>query len=289
MSISSEEIEKLPKQAQVAFAARCAQRVVGLFEHIWLNVHVKHICAVHRMVAIAQNFAQTGKLTAYDDDANLNTLTQLVNDPDANAGIDAARAAFSAANSANSAHAAKVYAVSYPTNARSYANDAINSVSNAAHAAHCVARAVNAVSTTDAAQESDLRQLLYLAKEQNWNDETPVLTEILGPLWPDGPPPNWPISAEDGSYLPPSEITFSIGGEELAWPVAEYHPKAEPRRGARLDVTLDIPVDMDDEAAQAAVRELYDALNELHVASGGSGLVVEDYQSFVEQFVEVEV
>lgn len=56
---------------------------------------------------------------------------------------------------------------------------------------------------------------------------------------------------------------------------------------ARLDVTLDIPPDVDDESAQVAVRELYDALNELHVASGGSGLVVEDYQSFVEQFAEV--
>lgn len=276
MSITCREIRKLPRLARVAFAARCARRVVGLFEFAWPDASPRDVAAVNRVVALAEEAARTGQVSA---------ASVTYADTDAAYAAAAHRHAleFDDADDAAGRAVAAARAATSVTKLSTFS--AVDRTRAAADQAALAARGFG-IKSVRAAQGLDLRRLLQLADENNWNDVTLVPPEICGPLWPDGPPKSWPIPVDDPYHQP---VTVSVDGEPLAWPVADDHPKAEPQREARLDVTFDIPDEVDDETAQAAVREFYDAINELHVASGGSGLVVEDYQSFVEQFAEVLV
>ena len=80
------------------------------------------------------------------------------------------------------------------------------------------------------------------------------------PIWPEVVPENWPI---------------------------EEHAAESRKKGDYLELAFDLPPAVDDETAQQLIRELYEKLNDHHVAHGGSGLVLDDFQAFEPQPGEV--
>lgn len=169
---SGEEIEKLPRWARVAFAARCARRVLPIVRRAWPEGDRPHLLeAVEAAVAFAENAANstyqfaTGR--AYLDDPALK-IAELAGDAGDCAPTEAASAAaYSASNAANLV---------------------------ARHAACRAAEAILRVSGEPADLRfirRDFERFRWLAKKHGWTDDTPVSPDAVGPLWPPGRVPRW--------------------------------------------------------------------------------------------------
>jgi hypothetical protein len=102
--------------------------------------------------------------------------------------------------------------------------------------------------------------LKRLNEIHGWDDESPIDPDLCGPIWPEGVPEKWPLPDPDAK---------------------------NPKKGEYLDLTFDLPSDVDDETAQQLIVELYEKLNDHYVAHGGSGLVLDNYQAFEPQPAEV--
>lgn len=175
------EISRLPRCAQVAFAARCARRVQPLFNHFWPDAPKKHLDAVDAAVRLAENCASTASLTASAVDA---------------VKAYAAANATTAAYSANTANAAAAVAAANAADATAKAADATANaaVTAVAVAAGDAAAAANAVAAKAGIAEivADFEFLLAAAEGEQWDDNTPVPPEFFGPMWPNGTPDGWP-------------------------------------------------------------------------------------------------
>ncbi len=169
---TEEELRALPRQAVVAFAVRCAQRVRPLFDMAWPEAPADLVVAVDSAILMAEQSAATTEGAA-----------------------SAARAALAAdaAEAFAAGHAA--YSAAYAADA-AYASMAASEAS--AHTAH--AAAVHAVS---AAQKSDIQgvaerirrdyvRLHEQAEQDGWTDATIVSQKVFDPFWPDGEPEGWP-------------------------------------------------------------------------------------------------
>ena len=159
-----------------------------------------------------------------------------------------------AAEAADAAYAAASEA------ARGAPRDAADATYAAARAAHA-AMAAGHADTTDAAYAAadaglaagqiaavrqDFDTLLHLATNQRWTDDTPVPPSAFGPMWPDGPPKGWPVDE------------FS-----------------------KLVLKVTAPANIPPAELEADLVELYTAMNDWHIARGGSGLSVEDFKKYV--------
>jgi hypothetical protein len=182
---TEEEIARLPRLAQVAFAARCARRILPLVTMDWPGVPAEHAEAVVRAVELAE-VAAAG--TPSDKDA---LATARAADRAARAAAWAARAGAQAAAMAAASAADSIWAAT------------------AAHAAVAAGAVV-----ADAAVRADFDRLAAAAAVKKWTDGTPVPPEFFGPLWPEGTPLGWP-----GEDVPqPSE---PIGAPEVKLPTRE--------------------------------------------------------------------
>ena len=148
-----QEIAKLTRWAIVAFAARCARRVLPIFAATWPEAPDKHKQAVANAVAVAERVA-----------ASVDAVDIAVD-------TDAASAAFAAKPfSVSAASAAKAASAAF--------------VANTAYASLPNSEAVTI--------RADFEKLKQACIEQKWNGKTPVPPEFFGPLWPDGEP-DWKI------------------------------------------------------------------------------------------------
>ncbi|MEM6392932.1 MAG: hypothetical protein AAF797_09190 [Planctomycetota bacterium] len=87
----------------------------------------------------------------------------------------------------------------------------------------------------------DLRSIELLKDSESWTDETTVAISVLGPLWPDGQPKDWPdTSSED------CELVFEI----------------------------DLPDGATDQEVKRRLIKLSGELDSLHRSYGGRGLRV---------------
>lgn len=161
--VTKEELQTLPRWAIVAFAARCARRVLPLVEpkgnHTFFG-------AISRSVEAAESAASA----AHSADA---IIAASVADHAAGDSLHAAAfaAAIAAAQAAAAAHA--------------------HAADNAADAADNAARATAYDDAANAAMRRDFELLVAASKAERWTDKTPVGPEFFGPLWPDGEPPGW--------------------------------------------------------------------------------------------------
>ncbi|MCW5777789.1 MAG: hypothetical protein KIS87_15240, partial [Phycisphaeraceae bacterium] len=249
-SPTEEELATLPRWARVAFAARCARRVQPLFKHFWPAAPEEQVRGIDTAITLSERSAAHAHADANADAA-------------ANA-ADFAAGAANAANAANAAASAYAAAASAYAAAASAA-DAANAI-NAANAAYAAANAakcafvdatdLEAVATTSdaddntaaarAAMRRDFELLKAAAKAERWTDDTPVPPEFFGPLWPDGEPEGWPESARE-----------------------------ERAGGTLLEITIEVPDDADDDAIEAAVKELAARVDDMHRAEGGRGIVID--------------
>ena len=166
------EIQALPRWARIAFAARCARRVQPLFAALWLGATEEHIAAIDHAISRAEQSAMCAVSTA---------------DAYVAAAGDAAQAYAAAAVQTAVLVARAATRVAYATAAYTTAADA-------AYAAY--ADAAEAAEAFDAAAATAIRcdydLLCALSQRDAWDDNFPVPPELFGPLWPDGPPADWP-------------------------------------------------------------------------------------------------
>jgi hypothetical protein len=184
---TEEVISKLPRWAQVAFAARCARRVYPLLSYFGSNYDSE--LGERNSVYYAERRAANPS-TAVTGTLSLGGV--VVKDYETNPGFDGNNAAAAVFHTASNALWA----------ANASADRVYTWVS--AHAAAAAANAVLAVqqglSGREAAVRSaiirDFDHLAHLAEWHHWTDDTPVPPEVFGPLWPEGPPSGWPADPD---------------------------------------------------------------------------------------------
>jgi uncharacterized protein (TIGR02996 family) len=193
--IASQDFSRLRHRAVVAFAARCARRVLP-----WFGSQYPNDGSVEAAVGVAERFGAGARVAAPLRAARAADASAT----DAAGGLSvAARAARFAAVAAGAA--AEIVAAGA---ASDFAGSAARVAALAGDAAACTGHQ----DALGRAMQTDLLRLKSAAG-QRWTDATPVPPEFFGPLWPDGPP--------DGLPRPPEE-SGSGGGRG---------PKAAP--GAR--------------------------------------------------------
>lgn len=162
------EIAELPRWARVAFAARCARRVLPLFQPTFPPVKLsEHAFNVRRAIEVAEIAASRA--------AAVSSFVQ----PEYTAfetGRTHSQAASVAASAAYVDEATK----------KAHLAEVNRSASLAAQSA------AEAYSAAIPHIRRDFDHLSRLAEWQHWTDDTPVPPEVFGPLWPEGPPKGWP-------------------------------------------------------------------------------------------------
>ena len=173
---SEDDIRQLPRWARLAFAARCARRVLPLFQHSWPDAPAEYVQVLERAVAVAETSATTawGDLFGIDYstpvfavcEASIDAVPQSRLLCVANVGL-AARAALAAADEVRFAAFA----------AKAATDSAWGAGLKQSEMTPAIAR--------------DFQTLL--ARAELWTDYTPVPAEVFGPLWPNGVPEGWPV------------------------------------------------------------------------------------------------
>jgi hypothetical protein len=165
----------IPRLALAALAARVARRVLPLFRLGWPEAPELHIQALRRAVE-AVEAAALGVGFGYLGEA----------------GRDA-RAAFEAAPELAAAEVAQCVAraviVLMPTVTPSIQADF--GMIFAGKAAEQIVPGCRPLLNASVARDHAL--LVEWGTRQTWGDETPVPPDVFGLMWPEGPPPGWPV------------------------------------------------------------------------------------------------
>ncbi len=171
---SEEEIAELPRWARVAFAARCARRVLPLFEHFWNDAPRRAIESLKWALDVPEGIAATGTGLDYE-------------------------AGGAAGEAAVLDRMATPYGTAcYTAAAISFAGDAavieLNSEQSldVGQAARSAVDAAQPIQNVTPPIRRDFDHIARLAEWQKWDDDTPVPPEVFGPLWPEGLPKGWP-------------------------------------------------------------------------------------------------
>lgn len=159
---TAKEIRQLPKKAQVAFAARCARRVLPLYKYFWPEAPDEHVNAVEVVIAFAESDSPPSEnANAVDDNA------------------------IAAINAVPSSVAKTVAYAAYAA----YQSFTINSVRAAAKVVVNISEDVR--NKTIAAMRRDFEKLKEAATRENWDNKHHILPEWFGPIWPNGAPERW--------------------------------------------------------------------------------------------------
>jgi|GEM_PF-6759775 len=195
-----EDIEKLPQWARVAFAARCARRVLPLVKRFWKTAPLEQLKSLDVAVKTAEN-------PNVVPSADLTTICNA-----ATAAIEEVRAAFAfqcaqagAYAAARAVRAAVVYAA-HASNRASHASEldsAIECISATAESMFWAATVGTIKSLT--APIRDFELLRWLAEKDQWTDDTPVPPSVFGQMWEETPPSWW---LENVLAEPASELTL---------------------------------------------------------------------------------
>jgi hypothetical protein len=239
---TEEEITQLPRWARVAFAARSARRVLPLFRHSWPKSQKDYISLVFRAVEFAEQSATAATVDSrIARDIAKDAVVAAVS---AQATPKANAVARAAARAADVAADADPVAYSYSDGGR--ASEAVTAASEAIG------------STAENPFRHDFDHLASLSKWNHWTDDTPVPPEVFGPLWPEGPPKDWPTITDIPQHKKLSLTFYS-------------------RERAVGQITED------------DVVNLFNALNRYHIARGGVPLTYEDLRSLLPALVPAEV
>ncbi|MCC5824030.1 MAG: hypothetical protein LAT64_13175 [Phycisphaerales bacterium] len=198
---TKEELQGLPRWAQAAFAARCADRVRPLFSKHWPDAPASNLDrlnhAIDRTLLASVKFSNA--IDYWDDDA-----------------ADASPVVASVASAAASADA--VLDVTSHAMHETYIGDSAEPAHSAArHSLEASARAGYEADQLLIAIRTDFELLRSLSQSESWTDESPVDTVLLGPLWPVGKPEGWPDEPkpERPEYLKIELVTpAGLTGEE---------------------------------------------------------------------------
>ncbi|HEY1190667.1 MAG TPA: hypothetical protein VGE74_23750 [Gemmata sp.] len=177
---TDEEIEELPRWARVAFAARCARRVLPLFRVSWPDAPDKELVAVTTVIEFTERAAAVGEALAESAEAAAYAATK--------AAVTASVAKATAAQAIARCATRAAQAIGGAAHAYALPGSDAEATAEAVEAA--IEAAIDWVITPDARRDFDY--LSRQAEAQRWDDNTSVPPEVFGPLWPEGPPKGWP-------------------------------------------------------------------------------------------------
>ena len=197
------QLEGLPQWALVALAARCAERVLVLYD----GPEERRRDVAHAISVAATAAADASDATAEDARCAAKDAKSAA---EAVTTFDAADAAASAAFAAAFGAAFSEFRASTCIAAVTFAKDAalhhaVNAMKDATDAMFRKAAPRDAGATPDAtaaqryavdSMKADLDTLLQTAASEAWDDDTPVPQSVFGPLWRNGPPEGWPQEQE---------------------------------------------------------------------------------------------
>lgn len=260
-------IKALPRRAIVAFAARCARRVQPLydskFDREGVNpqaVSYEEVIRPAEMRAARRDSSLPVRIPEFIDLDSFHKSQEgrWRNSASKWAATSAAYALKASVNDSASKISEKVvFAASAAVNAA-----VMQRVEQSAYGTAYSQEAVEAEAVALSTQLRDLVLLSEACNREAWNDDTPVPPEFFGPLWPNGPPPGWPVGAQA------DPDTEDPNGLVLRLHVGKFAPEEE---------------------VAAEVINLINALSAYHIACGGSGFVIEDWETFVPRAAPVEV
>ncbi len=190
---SEEEIAKLPRWARVAFAARCARRVLNIYSHFRLNPIIPTHSAVNpiKAVEIAETSAELGQSLENSNSGYsiAHSSVRIDEDPnDAAAHSSTNSAAYAAADAGDNLRPIRAF--------------------YAMQNSHYAARPFLDISFWI---RRDYDHLARLALWLQWRDDTPVSTVVFGPLWTEGSPNGWPLDLDTPRY---SEFNLEVAKSE---------------------------------------------------------------------------
>lgn len=176
---SWEEINRLPRWARVAYAARCARRIQPYYQWTRPTVDKEDLAAIERAIQLAEVSAAESTASyataAFDTARSVERLDTRV----ANIANDVAHVAAATADAAAYATSSDVYTAAY----------------KADHAVGKAFQSLLYITTLGTVHQLirpaiDLHHLITMAKKEGWTDDTPVPPSVFGPMW-DGLPPDW--------------------------------------------------------------------------------------------------
>jgi hypothetical protein len=252
-----EDLARLPLRAVVAFAARCARRVLPLFmQDARVSDGKVDAEAVERAVRIAEDSGAGLPVSAaeavaaeVEAEAAAEPVHRVVGGDGTVMSVPSLGLAGAASNRAAAA-AASAARFEADKNIRAAANSAAWAGAYACEAGGPAAKA---------AVERDWALLKAVAETFRPSGAAAFPPEFFGPLWPDGEPPGWPSSSE------------------------------VPADDEQLVVDIEIPEGATDEEVKAASEELALKLDALHRAYGGGGLKVDSLEALEPAGVPAEV
>lgn len=182
---SEDEIAELPRWARVAFAARCARRVLPMFElKIWPTAKYGQIVPLEFGV----RFAESGVIEEVPPQALMQTLVTL-----SDATLNTALKSHSPALDSHQAIGCVGLAVQLRSEiAVRDTHEQIRICFDA------VSAAVHSSSSFEITPyiRRDFDHIEKYADWHRWTDDTPVSPDFFGPLWPEGPPKGWPADPD---------------------------------------------------------------------------------------------
>lgn len=157
---TAEEIEQLPRWAKLAFAARCARRVLPLFTKYWPNAPKEHVDSVAYAIEMAEQSASKS-FDIFDSPAELDEgsfIYDAVQDA-----IDAAKNDPKAGFRSSDVAITSLHAFSYETTL-------------------AVISAADADKSSISSIRSDFTRIWNASHQNKWTDDTPVPPSVFGPL-----------------------------------------------------------------------------------------------------------
>jgi len=173
---SKDEISQLPRWAQVAFAARCARRVLPIIPLVQPQDACLTVKAAVRAVADAEIAAAISTPSDLQTSANIHLLNHSYweSDADAQAAAHAMSSVLCAIREAEQ-------------------NDQLP---RAHLGVEFASKAASLIADIKPFLRRDFDDLVKLSEWQRWTNDTPVPPEVFGPLWPEGRPEGWPADTE---------------------------------------------------------------------------------------------
>ncbi|VTR90898.1 unnamed protein product [Gemmata massiliana] len=193
---TQEEIAKLPRWAQVAFAARCARRVLPLFSHRWPDAPENYATRLTWAVEVGErSAAHAGAGEDWAPPAGALTCAAYVCDAVTNASRDRARAIEVIRHTVTAVtkfkdRAENIFDPHIGEVFHAITSHTIGVIAN--HLAISQETFNAAVREANTIVRGDFEHLVRLAAGQHWSNETPVPPDVFGPMWPNGAPKSWP-------------------------------------------------------------------------------------------------
>lgn len=246
---SEEEIAELPRWARVAFAARCARRVLPLYSVADTARWKKHSRVLLDVLDLADDVSDSAKLSPtlakLKEDVNHIGVAGWTNSDDLTVNPDTLPSYWLVRAIWHVIHTVE-------TNKFTTCFTSVSSDVSAMRAADAFGFAIAPHI------RRDFDHLAQLAEVRRWTDDTPVPPDVFGPLWPEGPPKGWPAN------------TDAPARDELV--IEAYASDKATEKKIEDDLV-----------------NLFNALNRYNIARSGKRLMLRQFRSLVSSHALVEV